>query len=126
MQNKGPSHVIAIVDDDQRVLQSLGNLLESAGYAVRLFDSAEAFLDEDVVSEIDALVSDIKMPGLDGVELQRHVGMKRPQLPVILITAGGDLVRPKSPYPNNRGIFSKPIDPAEFLRTLGTALKNKL
>ena len=44
---------IAIVDDDQRVLESLGNLLESAGYSVCLFDSAEAFLQADRVNEIE-------------------------------------------------------------------------
>jgi FixJ family two-component response regulator len=125
MNNREPRYVIAIVDDDQRVLLSLGNLLESAGYSVRLFDSAEAFLSEDVLNDIDALISDIKMPGMDGIELQRQMGMKRPQLPVILITAGGDPVRPKTQNLNNLGVFNKPVDPAKFLRTLGVVLKDK-
>jgi FixJ family two-component response regulator len=65
--------VIAIADDDPRVLESLGELLESAGYSVRLFNSADAFLRADAVNEIDALISDIRMPGVDGIELQRRL-----------------------------------------------------
>src|SRR5712671_3355448 len=56
-------YVVAIVDDDRRVLESLGELLESEGYAVRLFDSADAFLRADALQDIDALISDIRMPG---------------------------------------------------------------
>jgi FixJ family two-component response regulator len=125
MESKERRYVVAIADDDQRVLQSLGNLLESADYSVRLFNSAEAFLQDDAVHDIDALVSDIRMPGVDGVELQRLVGLQRPQLPVILITACRDVDIPKIQPPNNRGVFSKPIDPAEFLKTLGAAVKGK-
>ena len=50
-------HVIAVVDDDHRVLESLGELLESAGYSVRLFDSAEAFLQADAIDTVDAVVA---------------------------------------------------------------------
>src|SRR5882724_12328892 len=75
MKMDGLPDVIAIVDDDQRLRESLGNLLESAGYSVRLFDSAEALLKADAVNRIDVLISDIRMPGMDGIELQRRVGI---------------------------------------------------
>lgn len=116
-------YVIAIVDDDRRVLESLGELLESAGYAVRLFDSAEGFLQADAVKEIDALISDIRMPGVDGVELQQRVGIRRPQLPVILITARSDVEPAGIPQPNNRGVFRKPVDAAELIRAVGAAVQ---
>jgi FixJ family two-component response regulator len=115
-------YVIAIADDDRRVLQSLGDLLESAGYAVRLFNSAEAFLQADEVNEIDALISDIRMPGVDGIELQQRVGIERPQLPVILITARTDVDLAGIPQPNNRGVLRKPVDAAELLKAIGAAL----
>jgi FixJ family two-component response regulator len=116
-------YVIAIVDDDHRVLESLGELLESAGYAVRLFDSAEAFLQADAVKEIDALISDIRMPGVDGIELQQRVGVQRPQLPVILITARSDVDLAGIPQPNNRGVFRKPVDAAELIKAVGAAVQ---
>ena len=117
-------YVIAIVDDDQRVLESLGELLESAGYSVRLFHSGEAFLQADEVNGIDALISDIRMHGVDGIELQRRVGAKRPQLPVILITARSDVDLAGIPQqPNNRGVFRKPVDCAELIKAIGGALK---
>lgn len=114
--------VIAIADDDQRVLESLGELLESAGYSVRLFNSAEAFLRADAVNEIDALISDIRMPGVDGVELQQRVAVMRPQLPVILITARSDVDLTGIPQPNNRGLFRKPVDGAELIKAIEAAL----
>src|SRR3569833_1372425 len=95
--------VVAIVDDDSRDLESLGELLESAGYAVRLFDSAEAFLQAGALAQIDALISDIRMPGVDGVELQRRVAIERPQLPVILITARTGIDLASLPRAGGRG-----------------------
>ena len=64
---------IAVVDDDQRILESLGNLLESADYAVRLFSSATALLESGCIAEIDCLVSDIGLPVVDGLDLMRLV-----------------------------------------------------
>jgi FixJ family two-component response regulator len=89
---------------------------------VRLFESAEAFLQGDAVNEIDALISDIRMPGIDGIELQQQVCIKRPQLPVILITAHTDVDLPRIPQPNNRGVFGKPVDPTELLKAIGAAV----
>ena len=117
-------YVIAIADDDQRVLESLGELLESAGYSVRLFNSAEAFLRAAVVNEIDALISDIRMPGVDGIELQQRMAVMRPELPVILITARSDVDLGGIPRPNNRGIFRKPVDAAVLIKAIEAALKS--
>jgi FixJ family two-component response regulator len=80
------SFVVAVVDDDRSILRSLEYLLESADYEVRLFTSATALLKGDDLSQINCLISDIDMSGMDGIELLRRVHTARPSLPVILIT----------------------------------------
>lgn len=77
---------IAVVDDDRRVLESLGSLLESADYSVCLFDSAAGLLESRCLARIACLISDIDMPVMDGFELLRIVHAARADLPVILIT----------------------------------------
>lgn len=83
-------YAVAVVDDDMRVLESLGNLLESAGYAVHLFSSAEALLNDYAFAQIDCLISDIGMPLTDGFQLVRHVNKVRPNLPVVLMSGDHD------------------------------------
>ena len=115
--------VIAIVDDDPSVLESLENLLESCGYGVRGFSSAAAFLEADVLTAIDCLVSDISMPLMDGIALQERVAKDRPELPVILITARHDLSHSGAAAANNRGFFQKPVDPFALLEAVAAALR---
>ena len=74
-------HKIAVVDDDYRILESLESLLESAGHSVYLFLSAEAFLEADILANVDCLISDIGMPGMDGFKLLRLIRVGRPTLP---------------------------------------------
>lgn len=124
MNTEERAYIIGIVDDDRRVVESLGNLLESAGYYVRLFESGAVFLQTDGMNGIDALVCDIRMPGVDGIELLQRVGLKRPQLPVILITACGDVDPMKIRGANYRGTFRKPIDATAFIEAIASALKS--
>ena len=90
MTDQPSAFVVAVVDDDQSILRSLEYLLESADYSVRLFTSARALLDSGCLPEIDCLISDIDMPGIDGFELLRRVHAARPALPTILITGYPD------------------------------------
>ncbi len=76
---------IAVVDDDARVLESMEDLLESAGHAVRLFSSAQSLFDDGILPQIDCLIADIGMPVVNGFELRRLAQDARPTLPVILI-----------------------------------------
>jgi FixJ family two-component response regulator len=117
-------HTVAVVDDDYRVLESLESLLESAGYIVRLFPSAEAFLDANVLSEVDCLISDISMPGIDGFQLLRVAHLDRPQLPVILITGREELMsaRPPVNLPSEH-LFMKPFDGKKLLAVVTVALQ---
>lgn len=83
------NQVVAVVDDDSRVLQSLHNLLESAGHEVHLFTAGRQLLSAPSLRSINCLVTDIAMPEMDGLELSRKVRELRPSLPIILITAHG-------------------------------------
>src|SRR3954453_13178330 len=84
--------VIAAVDDDQMILESLEILLESADYDVRLFSSATALLESGGLRDIDCLISDIGMPVMDGFELARGIQAARPGFSVILFPGRPDLV----------------------------------
>jgi len=118
-----PKSVVAIVDDNRRLLESLEDLLESAGHTVRAFSSAQALLDSDAVLEIDCLVTDIAMPGVDGFELQRLLSEQRPELPVILITGRREIAEP--PRTKHNRFFRKPFDGQALLAAIGDALNGE-
>ena len=113
--------VVAVVDDDPRLLESLEDLLESAGYAVRSFSSAQSLLISGL-SGLDVLITDIGMPGMDGFELCDLVKKVRPDLPMFLITgrheiADADRVQGVS------GCFRKPFDAKVMLAAIGNVLR---
>jgi FixJ family two-component response regulator len=113
---------VAIVDDDPRPLESLEELLESAGYATRSFLSAESLL-LDGLSGVDLLITDIGMPGLDGFELRDLVTRVRPSLPVFLITARHELADRKRAIGSST-FFRKPFDAQALLAAVGDALRD--
>jgi FixJ family two-component response regulator len=116
--------VVAVVDDDHSVLQSLEYLLESADYGVRLFVSAAAFLDSGCLAEVDCLISDVDMPGMDGFELLRVVAAVRPGLPTILVTGYPDrLKRLPSFNARKQRTFTKPFQGAELLAAVNDAIR---
>jgi FixJ family two-component response regulator len=119
---KSGKATVAVVDDDVRLLESLENLLESAGYSVRLFASAKALLD-DGLSDIDCLITDIGMPVMDGFELLDLVKKARPELPVFLITGRHEIGDQKRTNPRGiNGFFRKPFDGPTLLAALDDAL----
>lgn len=115
--------VVAIVDDDSRMLESLEELLESAGYAVRSFASGAALL-AGGLSGVDVLVTDIGIPGIDGFELRDRARKDRPDLPVFLIT-GRHEIADRGRAQGIGGFFRKPFDPGALLAALGRALDNR-
>jgi FixJ family two-component response regulator len=115
--------VVAVVDDDYRVLESLEDLLESAGYGVRLFASAEKFLDS-AVAEVDFVISDIGMSGADGFAPQEIIRNSRPTLPVILITGRHEFATTEHEAARGgRQLFEKPFDRQELLAAIGSELQ---
>ena len=115
--------MIAVVDDDQRILGALEILLESADHAVCVFGSGAALLESGCLEHIDCLISDIGMPVLDGFELMRLVHEARPKLPVILITGQLDAQNRPSPFStSDYRLFTKPFDGPELLAAVEDAL----
>jgi two-component system response regulator FixJ len=88
MPDRPPIH---IVDDDEAARESLSFLLGAAGHAVKAFDSAGAFLDALAGMEVSCVVTDIRMPGIDGLELMRRLTAEGCRFPVIMITGHGDI-----------------------------------
>ena len=113
--------VVAVVDDDPRLLESLEDLLESAGYAARSFSSAGSLLASGL-SGVDLLITDIGMPGIDGFELRDRVRKARPDLPVFLITGRHEIADQDRAQGIN-GFFRKPFDAQTLLSAVGAALR---
>ena len=117
--------VVAAVDDDESVLRSIEYLLESADYSVRVFTSGQALLDSGCLPEIDCLISDIDMPGIDGFALLREIHVARPGLPTILITGFPDrLKRIPLPGEGQPRVFTKPFHGPALLTAIHDAIRN--
>lgn len=112
--------VVAVVDDDPRVLESLEELLESAGYVATSFPSAKLLL-VNGLSRLDVLITDIGMPGMDGFELRDLVKKLRPDLPVFLIT-GRHENADQDRAQGIGGCFRKPFDSQALLAAIGDAI----
>jgi FixJ family two-component response regulator len=82
--------LISVVDDDDSVRESVRGLLRSARFGVEAFASAEEFLSSHRMSATDCLLLDVRMPGMNGLELQRHLMASHPELPIIFITSHSD------------------------------------
>jgi FixJ family two-component response regulator len=102
------------------VTESLADLLESAGYAVRCFSSAEAFLACDL-SDVDVLITDIGLPNVDGLELRNIVMRRRPSLSVFLIT-GRHEIADQTRARGITGFFRKPFDGTALLSAISEAI----
>jgi FixJ family two-component response regulator len=114
--------VVAVVDDDPRLLESLADLLESAGYVARSFPSAGSLL-AGGLSGIDVLITDIGMPGIDGLELREAARRARPDLPVFIITGRHEIAE-QGRAQGISGFFRKPFDGQALLAAVAAALNN--
>jgi len=118
------SRIVAVVDDDHRVRESLNQLFRSAGVEHLLFSSGEEALAYEGTQQIGCLVTDVRMPGMDGCELQRRIGNKLPDLAVIFLTAHQDDAAWR--HARQHGAFAllyKPFDGEELLRLVMLALR---
>ncbi|MGS1096399.1 response regulator (plasmid) [Aquamicrobium terrae] len=116
-------NTVAIVDDDPRLLESLADLLESAGYEARTFSCAGTLLAGGLL-DLDLLITDIGMPGTDGFELRDMVTKERHDLPVFLIT-GRHEIADQGRARESSGFFRKPFDAQQLLAAVEQALHNQ-
>ena len=116
--------LVAVVDDDESVRESLPDLLRELGYAVRAFSSAEAFLASDCVGQARCLILDVAMPGMSGPDLQRELRRSRREIPIVFITAHQDeTVRPRLLREGAVECLFKPFSETALLAALHTALR---
>jgi FixJ family two-component response regulator len=121
-----PAH-ISVVDDDESVRESVEGLMRSLGYAVKTFPSAEEFLNWEGLGQTNCLILDVRMPGMDGMELHRRLVESRPELPVIFITAHGSATEMRAEALNNGAVafLDKPLSEDALLDAVHAALNSK-
>lgn len=114
---------IVIIDDDESVRDSLKSLLRSAGYRAVAFPSAELFLDSGAAAYTGCLILDVRMPGIDGLELHRQLKTLRADLPVIFITAHDEGALRQRVIQNGAvDLLHKPFSPGDLLSTVQSAM----
>lgn len=115
--------LIAIVDDDDALRNSLDNLLRSVGFRVYGFASAEAFLQAQPAPETACLLLDVRLPGMNGLALQRQLVAAHGSLPIIFVTAyADDDVRARALAAGAVAVLSKPCREEELLQAIEAAL----
>jgi two-component system response regulator FixJ len=118
--------VVHLIDDDEAVRQALAFLLATAGHAVRVYDSAEAFLSAAGEAQPGCIVSDVRMPGIDGLALQRRLKEIGVKLPEVIMTGHGDV--PLAVEAMKAGavdFIEKPFDDEVLLSAIRVALNRQ-
>jgi RNA polymerase sigma factor (sigma-70 family) len=114
---------VYVVEDDKAVRESLLLLLRLRGYAPSGHESAEEFLQLDTLQRPACALVDVRLPGIDGLALQRRLKERHPGLPVIVITGHGDVATARSALRDGAVDFlEKPIDENELLDAVAVAL----
>ena len=118
---------ISVVDDDESVRESLDGLFRSVGFAANVFASAEEFLNWDHLRDTDCLLLDVRLPGMNGIELHRHLVANHCEIPVIFITAHGseDGVRSQAFRNGAVDYLIKPLSEDTVLNAVHRALNSK-
>ncbi len=117
--------LISVVDDDIWVRESLDSLIRSVGQEVRVFASAEEFLNSVDHRKADCLILDVRLPGMSGIELHHHLVARKCELPVIFITAhaSDDRARAEAASDWTVAYLIKPFSEDELLGAVDAALK---
>ena len=115
--------LIAIVDDDEDIRDAFSNLLLAMGYSCQAFGSAHAFLEAFALDHFDCLITDIRMPGISGLELLQRVKAIGTEMPIIVISSVSDpAVRLQALALGAKDYIHKPITDEALLKSLQTAL----
>jgi FixJ family two-component response regulator len=117
------SQLIAIIDDDESMQDSLQTLIESTGLAARCFGSGKEFLEYDLRREVGCLIAEIRMPWMSGLELQARLKEEQCNIPIIFITSnGGARMRIQAMREGAVEFLATPLDSELLLRAVRAAL----
>ncbi len=122
--NETPKPCVFVVDDDLSVLRAVRRLLEASELKVATFESARAFVDGYDANAEGCLVLDVKMPGMDGLELQEVLTASGCTLPIVFLTGHGDI--PMSVHAMKHGasdFLTKPVDASVLLPAVSRAME---
>jgi FixJ family two-component response regulator len=122
--NEAANRLISIVDDDESIREATSSLLKSHGLKAQSFSSAEAFLSSTQLQETACLLLDIRMPGMNGLELQRQLIAENLRIPIIFITAPRNQgLRNEAMQAGAVGFLTKPFNEEALLDALLAALR---
>jgi len=122
IQNK--TKFVVVVDDDDSVRSAVQDLLEAVGFPAQGFASAEEFLKSGKQHQTTCLITDIRMPGMSGLELQAQLNAERCKIPIIFITAHGDeKMRLQARREGAVEFLSKPFDDEVLIDSVRAALE---
>jgi FixJ family two-component response regulator len=122
--NKAMKGHVAIIDDDELVQQSLEDCMESAGYSVEVYDSAEEFLASSSARNAACLIVDIQLPGISGLELQGRLAGTENFAPIVFVTSRGtNANRERAIKYGAAGFLSKPFRREELLNAVQAAIQ---
>ena len=117
------NQVVHVIDDDADVRQSLAFLLSTTGLAVRVHESGAAFLEKLSGTQDGCIVTDVRMPGVDGIELQKRLKAAHSTLPVIVMTGHGDIaLAVEAMKAGAMDFIEKPFDDGIMLAAIKAAL----
>jgi FixJ family two-component response regulator len=118
------SKVIAIIDDDEAMQDSLRDLMEAAGLVAECFGSAEEFLESGLHRQAACLITDIRMPKMSGLQLQARLKEEECNIPIIFITAHGDAkMRIRAMREGAVEFLAKPFDHHLLLKRVRAAVE---
>ena len=125
MVTERKERLVAVIEDDESYRVAVQRLLKSAGVSVESFGSAEAFLNSGQQHETGCLISDIRMPGMSGLELQSKLTSDHCPIPTIFITAHGDeKMRLQAMRGGAVRFLVKPFDGETLLEAVRVALES--
>jgi FixJ family two-component response regulator len=115
--------LIAVVDDDRSIRNAMQDLLKAAGYSTSTFGNATSFLDSPLRASVACLVTDMRMPGMSGLELHEHLVRSGAGIPTVIITAHfEELTRERAREAGITCFLTKPFAPDELLECVREAL----
>jgi FixJ family two-component response regulator len=120
-----PKHIVSLLDDDESIRRTTTLLIQSFGFQAAAFESAETLLKSSRLQETSCLIVDVQMPGMDGLQLQRHLAALGYKIPIIFITAYDNKEsRQQAMQAGAVAFLSKPFNDELLLETIHATLRD--